>query len=139
VTDNTDKLSELRSERASLASTLTRENVADNVDGWLEAARAQNAGSALLVLNGGQAHGEHLNSVLAEQALADKGIRGRLVDSLVAAGFGTISAREKAARLKALDAAIAKAAGEVAKLERKRRQAELDRELEAEFGPVEAV
>jgi hypothetical protein len=77
VTDNTDKLSELRSERASLASTLTRENVADNVDAWLEAARAQNGGSALLVLNGGQAHGEHLNSVLAEQALADKGLRGR--------------------------------------------------------------
>jgi hypothetical protein len=134
----TDKLAELRSERASLVATLTKEDVAEKVDAYLEAARAQHAGAARLVLNGA-AHGEHLNSVLAEQALADKGLHGRLVDTLIAAGFGTISAREKSAKLKALDGAIAKAAGEVAKLERKRRQAELDRELEAEFGPLEAA
>jgi hypothetical protein len=138
MTDNADKLAELRNERASLAATMTREDVADNVDSWLEAARAQHAGAARFVL-GGQATGEHLFAVLAEQLLADKGLHGRLVDSLVAAGFGTISAREKGAKLKALDAAIAKAAGEVAKAERKRRQAELDRELEAEFGPLEAA
>ena len=138
MTDSTDKLAELRSERASLAATMTKEDVADNVGFWLEAARAQNAGAARLVLNG-QATGDHLNAVLAEQALADERLHGRLVDSLVAAGFGTISAREKAAKLKSLDAAIEKAAGEVAKAERKRRQAELDRELEAEFGPLEAA
>jgi hypothetical protein len=134
----TDKLAELRSERATLASALTKEDVGDNVDAWLEAARAQHAGAARLVL-GGQAAGEHLNRVLAEQALADKSLHGRLVDSLVAAGFGTVSAKEKASKLKSLDAAIAKAAGEVAKAERRRRRAELDRELEAEFGPLEAA
>jgi hypothetical protein len=138
MTDSSDKLAELRSERTSLAATMTKEDVADNVSGWLEVARAHSQGASVFVVNG-QATGEHLHAVLAEQALADKSLHGRLVESLVAAGFGTISAREKAAKLKSLDAAIARAAGEVAKAERKRRQAELDRELEVEFGPLEAA
>jgi CelD/BcsL family acetyltransferase involved in cellulose biosynthesis len=138
MTDSTDKLAELRSERTSLAATMTKEDVADKVGSWLEVARAQSQDSAVLVVNG-QATGEHLHAVLAEQALADRSLHGRLVDSLVSAGFGTISAREKAAKLKALDSAIEKAAGEVGKAERKRRQAERDRELEAEFGPLEAA
>jgi hypothetical protein len=101
-------LGELRGERATLEATLTKEDLARNVDEWLAIARARAAGSSRLIL-GGQASGEHLAAVLSEDRLDDDGLAARTVGRLTAQGFGELSDRQKKQRLARLDEAIAAA------------------------------
>jgi hypothetical protein len=53
------RLTELKGERSAVEVTMTREDLARNVDEWLAIARTHAAGSSRLVL-GGQASGDHL-------------------------------------------------------------------------------
>jgi hypothetical protein len=121
-------LAELRSERASLESVMTKEDLAGNVDTWLATARAHAAGSSRLVL-GGQASGEHLEAVLAEDLLADDGLAGRIVSRLERQGFGGLSDRQRGSKLKALDEKIAAATADL----REARLQEAHERVEREF------
>jgi hypothetical protein len=109
----TAALVELRSERASVASLMSKEDLARNVDEWLATARAQAAGASRLVLGGSNASGEHLERVLHEDRLDDAGLAGRTVARLERQGFGSISDRQKRQRLGKLDEAIAKVTAEL--------------------------
>jgi len=132
VSVDTDKveavLFDLRGERAGVEATMTREDLVRSVDEWLKVARAHAAGSSRLVL-GGQASGEHLVQVLAEDRLGDEGLAARTVSRLESQGFGALSDRAKASKLKALDEKIAKATGELREV---RKREALER-VEAEF------
>ena len=90
-------LTELRNERGGVESTMTREDLARNVEQWLATARAHAAGSSRLAL-GGQASGEHWEAVLAEDLLADDGLAGRIVARLERQGFGEFSDRQKGSK-----------------------------------------
>jgi hypothetical protein len=100
------RLAELRGERATVESTMTREDLARSVDEWLKVARAHAAGASRLVL-GGQASGEHLAAVLFEDRLDDAGLAARTVARLERQGFGESSDRTKKQRLAKLDTEIA--------------------------------
>jgi hypothetical protein len=105
-------LFDLRSERAAVEATLTKEDLARHVDTWLATARGRAGGSSRLVL-GGQASGDHLAQVLVEDRLADEGLAGRLVARLEFQGFGALSERAKKQQLAKLDEQIAKATAEL--------------------------
>lgn len=122
------RLAELRGERAAVESVMTREDLVRNVDEWLATARAHAAGSSRLVL-GGQANGEHLAAVLAEDSLAGEGLAARIVARLEAQGFGRVSDRQKKAQLSKVESALEAA---TAQLREAKRQAALA-EVEAEF------
>ena len=122
------RLAESKGERAGVEVTMTREDLARNVELWLATARAHAAGSSRLTL-GGQASGEHLEAVLAEDLLADEALQGRIVGRLEAQGFGSLSDRSKASQLKKLDQQIEQA---TADLREARKQEALER-VEAEF------
>lgn len=122
------KLAELKGERSAVDATMSKEDLAGRVDEWLSIARAHAGGSSRLTLSG-QASGEHLESVLAEDLLADDGLAGRIASRLSAQGFGEFSDRQKGSKLKALDEKIAAAAAEVLRI---RKAAALER-VEAEF------
>ena len=108
----TEKLEQLRAERAAVEVVMTKEDLARNVDEWLATARAQAAGSSRLVV-GGQASGEHLAAVLHEDRLDDEGLAARLVARLAEQGFGELSDRQKKQKLAKLDDEIAKVSGEL--------------------------
>jgi hypothetical protein len=79
-------LAELKGERTAAEAVMTKEDLARNVEQWLETARAHAAGSSRLVL-GGQASGEHLGQVLHEDDLDDEGLAARTIARLEAAGL----------------------------------------------------
>jgi hypothetical protein len=106
------RLAELKGQRTALEATMTKEDLARNVEQWLETARAQAAGSSRLVL-GGQASGVHLAQVLAEDALDDEGLAGRIVARLERQGFGELSDRQRNQRRAKLVSAIAEAEQEL--------------------------
>src|SRR5947207_14322232 len=106
------KLAELQVESAALEATMTAEDLARNVDQWLEAARAQAAGSSRLVL-GGQASGEHLAAVLYEDRLDDDRLAARIVARLERQGFGEASDRQRDSRLRQLESSITEAEQEL--------------------------
>jgi hypothetical protein len=81
---------ELRDERATLVAAKTKEDLHREVADWVSIAKAQAAGAARLVLNG-QAAGDHLLRVLAEDRLADDDLAERLVARLERDGFGQIT------------------------------------------------
>jgi hypothetical protein len=89
---------------------------------------AHAAGPSRLVL-GGQASGEHLAQVLAEDRLADEGVAARIIARLEAQGFGEISGRQKAQRLAKLDAAIAAAEHEAREAAKSEALAAVEREF----------
>lgn len=89
---------------------------------------AQHEGASRLVLNG-QAAGNHLYSVLAEQALADEALPGRLAASLVALGYGELTDRAKRSQLAKLDGEIKTVEAELMKA----RKAAALAEVEAQF------
>ena len=125
------KLAELQVERAALEATMTAEDLARNVDQWLEAARAQAACSSRLVL-GGQASGEHLAAVLHEDALDDKGLASRTVARLEKLGFGALSDRQKHQRRAKLDSAIVAAEQEARKAAKAEAIAAVERQYAGE-------
>ena len=127
------KLTELRGERATVEATMTKEDLARNVEQWLATARAHAAGSSRFVL-GGQASGEHLEAVLAEDLLADDGLAGRIVARLERQGFGEISDRAKKQRLGKFEAEI----GAVEKDLLAARKREALERVEAEFADAAA-
>ena len=127
------RLTELRNERTAVEVTMTREDLARNVEQWLAAARAHAAGSSRLAL-GGQASGERLEAVLAEDLLADDGLAGRIVVRLERQGFGELSDRAKKQRLAKLDTQIEQATAELRDV---RKREALER-VEAEFAPEAA-
>jgi hypothetical protein len=106
------RLAELKGQRTALEATMTKEDLARNVEQWLETARAQAAGSSRLVL-GGQASGVHLAQVLAEDALDDEGLAGRIVARLERQGFGELSDRQRTQRRAKLVSAIVEAEQEL--------------------------
>jgi hypothetical protein len=101
-----ERLGELRGERAALEAQLTREDLARDVGEWLKIARAHAVGSSRVAL-AGQATGDDLARVLAEDALADEGLAGRIVKRLEAQGFGQVSDRQRKAQRAKLDSAVA--------------------------------
>jgi hypothetical protein len=121
-------LAELRGERSAVEATMTKEDLGRRVDEWLAIARGRAAGSSRLVL-GGQASGEHLEAVLAEDLLADAGLAGRVVARLEAQGFGQVSGRAKKQKLAKLEDEIAKVSAEL----RKVAEAEAVAEVRARF------
>lgn len=125
------RLVELKGERTGVEVTMTREDLARSVEQWLAAARAHAAGSSRLAL-GGQASGEHLEAVLAEDLLADDGLAGRLVARLERQGFGEFSDRQRKQRLGKLDDEIAKATGELREARKAAALAEVEREFAGE-------
>ena len=62
---------------------------------------------------GGQASGEHLEAVLAEDLLADETLSSRIVARLERQGFGEVSDRAKKQRLGKLDQQIEQATAEL--------------------------
>jgi hypothetical protein len=125
------RVTELKSERTAVEVTMTKEDLARNVEQWLEAARAQAAGSSRLVL-GGQASGEHLTQVLHEDDLDDEGLAGRIVARLMRQGFGEISDRQKGSKLKALDEKIAAATTELREARKRQALEEIERAFAGE-------
>jgi len=125
-----ERLAELRGERASVESVMSREDLARNVDEWLATARAHAAGSSRLVL-GGTASGEHLAQVLHEDRLDDEGLAGRTVARLERQGFGQLSDRQKGSKLKALDEKIAKATAELREARKRQALAEIEEQFAA--------
>jgi len=127
------RLAELKGERTAIEAVMTKEDLARNVEHWLETARAQAAGASRLVL-GGQASGEHLAQVLHEDKLDDEGLAGRIITRLARQGFGEIADKQKASKLAKLDSAIAVAEQEV----REAAKAEAIAAVEERFGGVAA-
>jgi hypothetical protein len=125
---------ELRDERATLVAAKTKEDLHREVADWVSIAKAQAAGAARLVLNG-QAAGDHLLRVLAEDRLADDDLAERLVARLERDGFGQITDRQKAGRLDKIDAAIKRAETEL----REVRKAEAIAQLEEQFAAESAA
>jgi hypothetical protein len=126
-----DRLAELRGQKGALEAEWTRERLERAVTDWLAVARAHTAGASRLVV-GGTAVGDDLYRVLAERALADEGLHGRLVSSLQARGFGLLSDKQRDSRLRKVTETIAAAEAE---LLARRKQEALDA-VEAEFGGV---
>jgi hypothetical protein len=125
------KLSELRAERAALETALTREDLARDVDEWVKVARRRAEGASRVAL-AGAATGDDLAAVLAEDALADDGLAGRIVKRLEALGFGAVSDRSRASSLKKLDMEIAKVSGELREAKRQAALEEVEREFAGE-------
>ena len=121
-----------RSERAGLETTLTKEGLVAKVDQYLETARAHAAGSSRLVLGGAQASGEQLAKVLHEDRLDDERLSGRLVVRLEQQGFGKLSDRRKAAKMKKLDEQIASASAELREARKQKALEEVEREFAGE-------
>jgi SOS response regulatory protein OraA/RecX len=126
------RLTELRGERAAVESTMTKEDLARNVDEWIGTARAQAAGASRLVLGGSNASGEHLERVLHEDRLDDDGLAERTVARLERQGFGALSDRQKGSKLKALDEKIAKATGELREARKRQALEEVERQFAGE-------
>jgi hypothetical protein len=124
-------LAELRGERATLEATLTRDDLVRSVEEWFKVARAHAAGSSRLVLNG-QASGEHLTAVLAEDRLDDDGLAARTVARLEAQGFGELSDRQKGSKLKALDEKIAAAVADLREVRKREAFEEVERQFAGE-------
>ncbi len=124
-------LAELRGERATVESRLTKEDIVSSVDAWLEAARARAAGSSRFVLNG-QPVGAHLEALLAEDLLADDALAGRVVKRLEAQGFGKLSDRAKGSKVKALDEKIAAAVADLREVRKREALEEVERQFAGE-------
>jgi hypothetical protein len=127
------RLADVRGQRAAVEQEWTKERLDRAVADYFASARAHAAGASRLIL-GGQASGEHVARVLAEDKLDDEGLEGREIGRLQALGFGLLTDRQRDSRLRKLDETIRAAEAE---LLARRKEAAL-REIEEEFGGVAA-
>ena len=97
------QLEELRSERNTIASTRTKEDVRSLAENWLAAALGQVNGSTNYVLNG-HIDQASVQSVLAEFLLESDALVSSIIAKVEAAA--TMTNRQRDAKLKKLDAEI---------------------------------
>jgi hypothetical protein len=124
------RLAELRVERDGLSSIKTKEDLREEVAGWLEVMRARYSGSARFVL-GGHGSPEQVEAVLAEDRFVDAGLAGRIVARLEAQGFGELSDRQRKQRLGKLDEQIEAAVDELREAKRQAALEAVEREFAA--------
>jgi hypothetical protein len=134
---NTDKpldqlearLAELRSERAELAHTRTREEVRKLAQEWLAAACARMNGTAGLVLNG-HANPEQVLGVISEYLLDSPALLDFIVEKVETTT--DLTNRGRAAKLKKLDEQIAKLEQEQLRHAKAAALAEVERQFAGE-------